>query len=151
MQGHLLVPDLAHQKYRFSGLLPQGQVQLIAAHGLLKGLPHLGFHPEKPVGRHHPIDALMGPEVVVVSDEMSQPFPGLCQVLGLDPFPKFLAHRGPKPFGFSHCLGMVGTGHHMLDPLLHQELLEIPLAPPGEVLPPLVGEHFLGLPEPLDP
>jgi hypothetical protein len=139
VQGHLLIAYLAHQKYRLSRLFPQGQQQLIAIHGFFQGRPHLVFHAKKPVRWNHPIDALVGPEVVVMGDEMPKPLLGLRQFLGLNPLPEFLPDRGPKAFRFAHGLGMVGTGYYMLDSFPNQELLEIPLAPPGEVLAALVG------------
>jgi hypothetical protein len=138
---------LAHQKHGFSWFFPQGQAQFISAHGLFQGFSDLVFRPEKPVRRHHAIDALMGPEVVVVGHEMPEPFLGLREILRLDPLPEFFPHRGPKSFRLAHGLGMVGTGHHVLDTFTDEKLLEVPFAPPGEVLTTLVGQHLLGFSE----
>jgi hypothetical protein len=147
VQGNLLVPDLAHQKHGFSWGFSQGQQKLVAAQVLFQGFPYLAFSPEEPVRWGHPVNSLVGSEVVVVGHEMPEPLLGFREVLGLDPFPEFFTYCCPKPFGFSHSLGMVGTSHHMLDAFPDQKPLEITLSPPGEILSPLVGQHLPGFPE----
>lgn len=146
-----MITHLAHQEHRSSWLFSQRQVQLVAAHGLFQGRSHLVRDTKKPVRWHHAVDALVGPEVVVVGDEMAEPFLGFREVLGLHAVPKLFTHRGPKPFGLSHGLWVVSSRHHVLDALPYQQFLEIPFAPPGEILAALVGQHFLGLSETLDP
>jgi hypothetical protein len=148
VQGHLLVAYLPHQIYRLSGRFPHRQQQFVLLHGLFQCFSDLVLSPEKPVRRHHAVNALVGPEVVVVVDEMAQPFLGFAQVLRLDPLPKFLHDRGPEPFRLAYRLGVVGSRHHVLDAFLAQHLLEVAFSPPGEILPALVGQHFLRFPEP---
>jgi hypothetical protein len=150
VQGHLLIPDLSQQKHGFPGLFTKGQVQLVAAQGFFQGLSHLVLNPKEPVCRHHPINALVRTEVVVVGHEVPKPFFGFREVLWLYPTPELFPHSGPKPLRLSHGLRMVGACHHVLNAFTNQQLLEIPFSSPGKVLAALVRQHLFGFAEPFN-
>jgi hypothetical protein len=101
-------------------------VKFVPAHGFFQGLSHLAFHPKESVCRHHSVNALVWPKVVVVGHEMPEPFLGFREILRLNPLPKFFPHRGPKPFRFAYGLGMVSARHHVLDAFPYQQFLEVP-------------------------
>jgi hypothetical protein len=149
VQAQRLPADLAHQEHRLSRWFVQRQGQLVPGPGGLQGPPHLDLRPKEAVGRHGVVDALVGAEVVVVVDEVTQALLGLVQLLRLGPAPELRAHRPPEALALAQGLGVVRPGHHVLDALLHQQLLELALAPPGEILPALVREQLLGLAEAL--
>jgi hypothetical protein len=147
---HWLVPDLAHKKDGFSGGFTQGQVQLVFGHLVLQGLADLVFDPQEAVGGDHAADALMGPGVVDVVDEVGEAEAAVLEFLGLDAVPKLGADGFPEAFAFAQGLGVVGPGHHVADAFALEDLLELGLAAPGKILAALVGKHLQGLAEALD-
>jgi hypothetical protein len=138
VQGQGLPADLADQEHGLPGRLVQGQGQLVFSPSRFKGLADLVLGPKKAVRRHRVVDALVWPEVVVVVYEVPYAFLGLKELLRLGPAPELRAHGAPEALTLAQGLGVVRPGHDVLDPLLDQELLELALAPPGEILPALV-------------
>lgn len=121
------------------------EVELVLSQGSLQGLPQRGPGLEEAVGWHQPVDALVGPEVVVVHEVVPEPFARVRQVRRPRTRPEFLVDRPPEPLALAQGLRMVRPRNHVLDALLQEQLLESALAPPGEVLPALVGQDLLRL------
>ena len=84
-------------------------------------------------------------KMVVVRDEMGQPFPGIGQVSGLYSAPKLIIDRFPETLTFTHGLRMMGASYDMFDALLFEQFLKFTPASPGKVLPALVGQDLQGL------
>ena len=99
---------------------------------------------EEPVGRTHPLKPLMRPLVVVVFHPQPNAFPRLLEGGELRPDQELLPDRFPEPFDFTQRHRMMRLAAQVVDPILLQFHLEPGLAPPRSVLPPIVGEHFLG-------
>ena len=145
VQAHRLVANLAHQEYWLARRLVERQGQLVLGPGRLNRFSNLAFRSKETVRRHGVSDPLVGPEMVVVVDPESEAFLRFQQFLGFDAGPEFLAHRAPEAFTLAQGLGVVRPGHHMLDALFGQKLLELTLAPPCVILTPLVRQQLFGL------
>lgn len=142
MKADLLFTNLPHQIHGFTRLFVDGQAQFVVSNGFLDGFSDFGFGLKIPVGRDHIIDPLMLAKVIVVREEMGQPFPGFGQILRLHPAPKLIIDGFPKPLAFADCLGVVGTGHDLLDTLFFEQLFKLPMASPGKILRSLVGQNL---------
>ena len=108
MQAERLVAELANQKDRLADRIIHGHGQLVFLPGCLQRLANLVFRAEKAVRGHRVVQALVGPEVVVVVDEISEPSLRLVQFLRQHPPPEFLAHGFPEALAFAHGLRMLG-------------------------------------------
>lgn len=88
----------------------------------------------------------MRPLVVVILHPPANPFPRLLE--GREPCPadKLLPDRLPKAFYLPKRLRMVRTTADMLNPVPRQFLLELGLAVPARILPPVIRQHLLGHP-----
>jgi hypothetical protein len=140
VQAHRLVADLAHQEHRLARRLVQRHGQLVLGPGRFNGLAHLALRPEEAVCRCGVVDALVWAEMVVMVDEVGQPLLGFQQFLWFNTGPEFFAHRAPEALALAQGLRVMRPRHHVLDPLLRQQLLELALAAPGEILAPLVAQ-----------
>jgi hypothetical protein len=145
VQRHGLITELPEEVDRFLRRLAQSQRDLARSHARLQRRAHLIFSLEEAIRRHQPVDPLVRTEVVVVRKPVRQSLARLVQILRTRALPKLRANRVPKPLALAQRLGMVRARHHVLDPLALQELSEVALAAPGEVLAALIGEHLLGL------
>jgi hypothetical protein len=150
MQAHGLLAELPHQEHALALGLIHRQRELVLGPGGLKAQAHLVLRAEETIRRHGVVQALVGAEVVVVVDEISQALLGLVQLLRPHPGPELLAHGLPKAFALAHGLRVLGAGEDVLDALTVQQLAEAAGAAPGVILPALVREQLLGLAEALD-
>ena len=99
---------------------------------------------EEPIGREQPLQRLVRTFVVVVLHPQPHPFAGLLEAVELRPHQKVLPDRLPEPLDLAQRHRVMGLAAEVVDPVFLQLLLEPGLAAPGGVLPPVVGEHFLG-------
>lgn len=72
MQRYALVADLSDQKYWLADRFVQSQGQLVFPQGLFNDFANLRFYAEKTVRRHAVADSLVGPEMVVMGDEVGK-------------------------------------------------------------------------------
>lgn len=150
MQADGLPAELAHQENPLALRFVHGQRELVLGPSGLKAKTHLVLGPKEAVGGHGVVQTLMGAEVVVVVDEISQALLRFVQLLRAHARPKLLAHGLPKAFALAHSLWVFGARKDVLDALTVQQLAETAGAPPGVILPALVRQQLLGLAEALD-
>src|SRR5262245_9282519 len=137
--------DLAHEVHGPPGLLAHGQPQRVPLDRPLHRLLHGLLDAEEAVRGRQSLQRLVRPLEVVVVHELPKPLARVVEVAKQHPAPQLVLERLPEPLALAHRLRMVGPRHHVLDPVELQSLLELVLAPPREVLPPLVRQHLLGL------
>jgi hypothetical protein len=68
--------------------------------------------------------------MVVMDEVMPDPLPGLAEAPGAGARPELLAKGLPEPLALTQGLRVVASGHHVVDALLDQQLLEAALPPP---------------------
>jgi hypothetical protein len=75
LAGHpdIRLPEFAKQKQRMSSLLPQGQPKGIFSTTLLDCFVHIPRHTVEPVRRTGPVNALMGPLMIIVRNPVIEP------------------------------------------------------------------------------
>jgi hypothetical protein len=145
MQRNLAISDLAEQKDWLAWQLVHRERQLVLrdlgldrlARGILGG--------EEAVRGYQPVQGLMRPEVVVKREIVFEALARIDEILRSHAVPKFGADGLPQPLAFPDSLRVMRTSDHVLDPFAQEQLLELAPAPPREVLPSLIGQHFLGL------
>lgn len=134
----------AHHVEGRDGSAPQGHLQHVLADALLEGLAQLVLDLEEAVGRTEPAEPLVGPLVVVVLDPEPDPRPGRLEVLELGPPEELPPDAPPEALDLAEGHGVLRTRADVGDPVFLHFLLEAARPPPGGILPPVVGEHFLG-------
>jgi hypothetical protein len=99
---------------------------------------------EEPIRRAQSVQRLVRPLVVVVFHPQADPLAGLLEAVELRPHQEVLPDRLPVTLDLAQCHRVMGLAAEVMHPVLLQLLLEPRFAAPGGVLPPVVGEHFLG-------
>jgi hypothetical protein len=150
VERHLLVSVLPVEVDGLSGTCRKREVERVLGDRRLDGGADLGLGTEEPVRGSEAGERLMRAREVVVRDPISKALASLDEVLRFDALPEFPVDGRPHPLRLANSLRMMCSGDHVLDALADEQLLEGGLPPPREVLPALVGQHFLGLPELLD-
>jgi len=130
VQRHLPVTDAAHQVDPLARFLAQRQLDRPGPVLILQSLPDIALHLEEAVSRHQAPDALVRAVVVVVDQVVPEPLPGLREAPGACARPELLAEGLPEPLALAQGLRVVAAGHHVVDALLDQQLLEAALPPP---------------------
>ncbi len=125
-------------------LAAQGQFQQVLLQALFHGLAHFLLHGEEPVGRHQSVQRLVRPLVVVVFHPQRHALPRRFEAVELGPHQELLPDRPPEAFDLAQRHRMMRRAADVVDAVLGQLLLEPRLAAPGGILPPVVGQHFLG-------
>lgn len=143
-QSHLLVADLAEQVHALARRFSHRLIQLARRQTLFVRPAQRLLRPEESIGGDEPTDALVRAEKVVVRDKVRKPLARVRQILRLCALPEFAADRLPQPLALAQGLRVVCSCDDVLDAFAQEHLLKLALAAPGEVLPALVGEHFLG-------
>ncbi len=116
----------------------------LAATRSLRACSTSGAAPKnRSAGTRPSIPTVRAPEVVPV-DEVADPRTGVGQVEEHGRFQALPPERAPEPFDLAQRLRMPRCGHDLLDAALLELLVKRALAPPGDVLRAVVGEHFLG-------
>lgn len=142
-----MVAQLAHQVKRLLRRPLLRQEQRVLTHLLLDRRPHLLRHAEKPVGGHQSLQRLVRPlEIVPIDIELQSPGE-ILEVVEDGPREKLVPKRLPEALDLPQRLRMLRPRLQMLDTLPAQLVIEFSLAPPGGVLPPIIGEDFLRRPE----
>jgi hypothetical protein len=126
------------------GFAAQSQLQQIFLDAGFEGLAQLGLNLEEAVRRAQALDPLVRPFVVVIFDPEFDALAGSVEALELGAHQELLPDRGPEPFHLAQGHRMVRPRFDMVDPVLLELGFEPAGAAPGGVLPPVVGEHFLG-------
>ena len=88
----------------------------------------------------------MRPLVIVILHPPAEALPRLLEGRESRPADELFPDRLPEAFYLPKRLRMVGTTADMLDPVPRQFLLELGLAVPARILPPIVRQHLLGHP-----
>jgi hypothetical protein len=148
---HRLVVDLASEKHRLSKRLAHGERELVAGERRLHRAAHRALGAKEAIRGHHAAESLVRAKVVVVGEIVVKPLARFFESLRPRATPQFLLDRLPQPLALAHGLRVMRARHHVLDPLADEQLLKVALPAPRVVLPPLVGQHFLGLAKLGDP
>jgi hypothetical protein len=113
-------------------------------------LAHVTFGAKKSVGGHHVVDALIGPEMIVVIHKVLESLSCLIEVKRAHPLPKLIPDRLPQALALAYRLRVMASRHHVLDSMLSKKLFEFGSPSPGKVLLSLVGKNLLRAPKALD-
>jgi len=143
LNDHALVAHPPHQVERLPGLAPQRQFLHVGRHAPLDGRPQFLVDGEEPVGRTQAVEALMRPAVVVVLYPVADALPRLRERLEAGAHQELLLQRLPEPLDLAQRHRMLRPAPDMQHMIALEFLLELRLAPPTGVLPPVVGQHFL--------
>jgi hypothetical protein len=136
-------------------LTTQSHFQEVVLNAAFQSLAELALDLEKPIRWAEPFNALVGALVIVIFDPQFDALPGIVEALELRPVQELLPDAFPEAFDFAQGHGVMGTGFEMRDPVLLQLGFKAGSAPPGGVLPAVIGEHLLGWfkladPDPID-
>ena len=126
------------------GLAAQGHLQQVFLDPCLDGFAQLGGDLKEAVRGAETFDALMRPLVIIIFDPEADSLPGRFEAVELSPGKKLLPDRFPEAFDFSQSHGMMRPGFEVVGSVLFHLRLEAGGAPPVDVFPTIVGEHFLG-------
>jgi len=126
------------------GLAAQGHLQQVFVDSRLDGFAQLGGDLKEAVRRTESFDALVRPLVIIIFDPEADSFSRRLETFELGPGKKLLPDGFPEPFDLSQGHGMMGSGFEVVGPIFLHLRLETSGAAPVDVLPPVVGEHFLG-------
>ena len=108
----------------------------------LDGISDLGSRTEEPVRRGEPFQGLVGPLEVVVLDEQGNAPLTVIEVGEHRAGEELLPQGLPEALDLAAGLRMMRTALHMVDALAAELFLEPGHAPPGGVLPALVGQDL---------
>jgi hypothetical protein len=139
LDHHALVAHAPHQVERLHGAAPQGELLHVGRHAPLDGRAHLLLDLEEPIRRTEPVQALMRPPVVVVLDPVGNALARLLERLEARPHQELLFERLPEAFDLPQRRRMLRRAAQVVHVVLREFLLKLRLAPPGRVLPPVVG------------
>jgi hypothetical protein len=117
MERHGLVANLADQKHRRPGCLSYGKPKLVLSQGRLNHASHFGCYSKEAVRWRHAVNALVGPEMIVMGNEVRETLARVLELLGLHALPELLAHRLPESLALTERLRMMRAGHDVPDPL----------------------------------
>ena len=134
-------PDHVERRLGFAA---QGQFQEVFLNAGFDGFAEIMLDLEEAVGGTEPFDALMGPLVVVILDPEFDPLAGGVEGIELGADQEVLPERGPEALDLAEGHRMLRSRLEVRDAILFEFGLETADAPPGGVLPPVVGEHLLG-------
>jgi len=144
--AQVAVAQSADEVEGLAGWLLLSQVHGVALHVALDGLTHVRGSAEVAVSGHQAANALVGTLEVVAVDVEPEPPLAIGEVGKDRPAQKLLPQRLPEPLYLAQRLGVLGTALDVGDPVPLERLFEVGGAPPGGVLPALVGQHLLGRP-----
>jgi len=125
-------------------LAAQRHLQQVLLNPRFDGFAQLGLDLEEAVRRTESFDALMGPLVIIVLDPELDAFAGRFEAFELSPGKELLPDGLPEALDLAEGHGMMGSAFEVGDMILLQFGFETGGAPPGGVLPSVVGEHLLG-------
>lgn len=125
-------------------LLLEGEPQRVVLDVLLDGGAYVRRRAEVPIGGHQSIDALMWPLEVVAVDEKPEPTSAVGEVREDGAREKLLPQGLPESLDLAERLRVLRAALDVADTLTTQLLLEVRLAAPRRVLPPLVRKDLLG-------
>ena len=103
---------------------------------------HSLFDPVIPVRRAQHVQSLVRPLVVVILHPPAYAFPRLLEGRKTRPVQELFPDRLPEPFDLAQGLRVVRSAADMLDPVACQFLLELGLAIPTRILPPVSAGSF---------
>jgi hypothetical protein len=137
-----LIAELADDVERLARRLLQREPQLVRRHSALDLHADMRRRLEEPVGRHQPIERLMGALKVVVADEVLEPLLRVDDVREHRPAEKLVPQRLPESLDLAERLRMLWPAADVLDAHPLQRLLELRLPAPHRVLSAVVGQHL---------
>lgn len=144
LHHHRLLTHPAHHVERRVLLAPQRQLQNVRLDALLDRHTQWLLDAEEPVGRAQTIETLMRALVVVILHPQAHALPRLLEGGELGAAEELIPDRFPEPLDFAQRHRVMRLAADVVDVVLLEFLLEPRLAPPRGVLPPVVGQHFLG-------
>lgn len=134
----------AHHVEGSVGAASQRHLQHVFLDAGLEGFLQLVLDFEEAIGRAKAPDPLVGPLVVVILDPEPHPGTGLFEIVELGPAEELPPDAPPEALDFAQRHRVLRPRPDVGHPVLLQFFLEAALSPPGGILPPVVGEHFLG-------
>lgn len=138
----VLVAQPADQVEGFARRLLLGQARRIGLDVLLDDRAHRRRRPEESVGRDQPVQRLVRPLEVVVLHPKRKPPLQVVEVGKHRTRQVLVPQRLPEALHLAQRLRVLWAALDVADALLAQELLERGLAPPGRVLPAVVGQKL---------
>lgn len=141
---HALVPQLPRQVEGLAQRLLQRELLRVQLHRGLDRRPHLRRRAEESVCRDESRNSLVRPAEVVAVDEEGQPPHAVVEVGEDGPREELVPQRLPEALHLPQRLRVVRAALDVPNPLPLQLRLEGRLSPPRRVLPPVVGQRFLG-------
>ncbi|HXZ27949.1 MAG TPA: hypothetical protein VEG08_08125, partial [Terriglobales bacterium] len=120
------------------------ELQHVLLDAALDHLPELLRDAEEAIRRAEPLQALVGPPVVVVLHPEPHPLASRVEALELGALEELLPDRLPEALDLAQGHGVMGPALQVVHPILLELGLEPRRAPPTGVLAALIGEHFLG-------
>lgn len=122
----------------------QGQLQEVLLNACLNGFAEFILDLEEAISRTQAVDALVGTLVVVVFNPETNARACVLETGELGARQKLLPERLPEALDLAQRHGMLRTTLEMRHAVLLQLRFEARGAPPGSVLPAVIGEHLLG-------
>lgn len=110
-----------HPAHHIKGRLrfaTQGQLQKVLLDASLDGFAQLRLDLEEAVGRTQPINALIGPLVIVIFNPQFDPLPGGVKAVELGAHQELLPDGGPEAFHLAKGHRMLGPGFEVGNPVL---------------------------------
>ncbi len=126
------------------GLAAQRQLQEVFLDAGFDGLAQLAGDFKVAVRGAKSLDPLVGPLVIIVFDPEPNALPGRVEAFELGAGEELLPDRFPEPLDLAQRHRVVRPGFKMMRSVLLHLGLEAGGAPPVDVLPAIVGEHFFG-------
>jgi hypothetical protein len=143
--AEVLIAEAADEVEGFVWLLLLREAERVRSHLRLDGSAHVRRRAEEAVRRDEPVEALMRALEVVVLDEQRDAPQAIGEVGEHRLAQEFVPQRLPEAFDLAERLRMLRPALAVADATALQQLLELGLAAPRDVLPALVGEHLARL------
>jgi hypothetical protein len=113
-----LAVNLPHQKHWRPWPISGREQNLVVAHRSLNRLSDIALDPKKSIGRHHVVDALIGPEVIVVINKVRHARARIIEIRRRSSLPELILHGFPKALALAHRLRMMASCHRVMDAVL---------------------------------
>jgi hypothetical protein len=140
--AEILIAETPDQVERLLRGLLLREPERVGLHLRFDRRAHVGRRAKESIRGDRAVDALVRPLEVVVLHEERDSAESVCEVGKHGLAQKLLPQRLPEALDLPERLGVLRSTLAVRDAIPPQQLLELRLAAPRRVLPPLVGEHL---------